>query len=163
MICFVDTGLYLSAHRECGWGVLSPAFGNGDKVFWFSTIKTNENRVKYQTTEGQCKSLSLDPMPKDYTYTHACMCRHAHHPTYAHARAHTHTHTVFNKLPHDLSKMRIISFILSLSSSYLNPFPPLSYIAFYTFYFSHLPCPMKHWCLSLLPFVICLLMTPPST
>ena len=85
MICFVDRGLYLSAHRECGWGVLSPAFEDGDKMFWFSIIKTKEKRVKYQTTEGQCKSLSLDPMPKDYT----CMRAHTH--THTHAPTHTHS------------------------------------------------------------------------
>jgi hypothetical protein len=44
MICFVDRGLYLSAHRECGWGVLSPAFGDGDKVFWLSRIKKKEKQ-----------------------------------------------------------------------------------------------------------------------
>lgn len=43
-----------------------------------------------------------------------------------------HPHTLFNKLPDDLSKMRTISFILSLSSSYFNPVPPLSLSLSYT-------------------------------
>ena len=81
--------------------------------------------------------------------------------TYVRARAHT--LTLFNKLQHDLSKMRIIYFILSLSSSYLNLFPPLSYTAFLYLLFLSSSMPDEALVPLIVPGVICLLMTPTST